>query len=107
MARESTTEKCAPKKIVMFFVASNPYSNQMSIQSCCHHIRSTKKKRSNDAKGNVSHGKLKMDKAVRWRELPCVGHSRSLYREQVVNGAILMSKEKKGDEEAKKKQRKE
>jgi hypothetical protein len=31
-------------------------------------------------KANVSRGKLKMDKAVRMRELPCFRRLRSLYR---------------------------
>jgi hypothetical protein len=42
-------------------------------------------------KANVSHGKTKMDKTVRRRELPCVRRSRSLYIGQVVRDAVLMS----------------
>jgi hypothetical protein len=36
---------------------------------------------------NVGHGKTKMDKTVRRRELPCVRRSRLLYRERVVRYA--------------------
>jgi hypothetical protein len=46
-------------------------------------------------KENVSHGKTKMDKKERRRELPCVRRSRSLYRGRVVGGAVLMLMEKK------------
>jgi hypothetical protein len=46
-------------------------------------------------KVNVSQGKTKMDKTVRRRELPCVHHSRSLYRERVGCGAASISMEKK------------
>jgi hypothetical protein len=53
-------------------------------------------------KVNVSHGKTKMDKTVRRRELSCVRRSRSLYRGRVVRGAVPRSMEEKSDEEAKK-----
>jgi hypothetical protein len=39
---------------------------------------------------------------VRGRDIPCVGHSRSLYRGRVAFGAMPMSVEKKSEEEAKK-----
>ncbi|SAL97587.1 hypothetical protein [Absidia glauca] len=52
-----------------------------------------------------NHGKTKMDKKERRRELPKVRRSRSLYREQVVRGTMAMSMErKKSDREAKKRQ---
>jgi hypothetical protein len=44
---------------------------------------------------NVSHGKTKMDKRVRRRDLPCVCRSKSLYRERVVRNMVLMSTERK------------
>jgi hypothetical protein len=53
-------------------------------------------------KANVSQGKTKMDKLVRRRELPYVRHSKKLYRKRVVCGVMLMSKERKKSEEAKK-----
>jgi hypothetical protein len=57
-------------------------------------------------KANVSHGKIKMDKMVRGRDLPWVRRSRSLYRGRVVRGAVIMSMErKKSDQVGKKKQR--
>jgi hypothetical protein len=56
---------------------------------------------------NVGHGKIKMDKIVRRIELPCVRHSRSLYRGRVVCGVVPMLIERKSDEEAKKKGKKE
>jgi hypothetical protein len=37
---------------------------------------------------NVSHGKTKMDKMLRRRELPCVRRSMPLYEERVVCGAL-------------------
>jgi hypothetical protein len=57
-------------------------------------------------KVNVSHVKTKFDKVVRRRELPCVRHSKSLYRGRAVCCVVVMSMERKSDEEAKKKQRK-
>jgi hypothetical protein len=46
-------------------------------------------------KVNVSHGKAKMDKMVRRKELPYVRRSRPLYRERVGRSAVLMSMERK------------
>jgi hypothetical protein len=46
-------------------------------------------------KANVSHGKPKMDKMVRRRELPYIHCPRSLCRERVVRGAVPMSVERK------------
>jgi hypothetical protein len=45
-------------------------------------------------KVNVGHGKTKMDKAVRRRELLCVRRLRSLCGGQLVCSAVLMSMEK-------------
>jgi hypothetical protein len=41
----------------------------------------------------VSHGKTKMGKLVKRRELPCVRRSKSLYRGRVVRGVDPMSAE--------------
>jgi hypothetical protein len=38
---------------------------------------------------NVSHGKTKMDKMERRRDLPCVRRSRTLYGGRVVHGRVL------------------
>jgi hypothetical protein len=58
-------------------------------------------------KANVSHGKPKMDKMVRRRELACVRRLKPLYRERSVRGTdlLLMERKKKSDEKAKKKRR--
>ncbi|SAL98461.1 hypothetical protein [Absidia glauca] len=60
-----------------------PYTKCMSVMSrcqganvCCHSVESTKKKGATMQKVNVSHGKTKMDKTVRRRqvirgEVPC------------------------------------
>jgi hypothetical protein len=55
-------------------------------------------------KAKASHGKQKMAKMVRWRELPWVRHSRSVYAVRCIHGTVSMEK-KKSDEEAKKKQK--
>jgi hypothetical protein len=54
----------------------------------------------------VSHGKQKMDKMERRRELPCVRRSRSLRRDTLVMQCQYQWKETKSDEVAKKKQKK-
>jgi hypothetical protein len=59
----------------------------------------SRKKKGNGAKGNVSHGKAKMDKIVRRRELPFVHCQVSLY-------SVMPMEKGKGDQEAKKKRRK-
>jgi hypothetical protein len=46
-------------------------------------------------KANVSHGKTKMDKVMRKRELPYVRRSKLLCSERVVRGAVVMSVERK------------
>jgi hypothetical protein len=51
-----------------------------------------RKKGATMQKANISHGKTKMDKMVRRRELPC---ARCLYKERVVRGALSMSMERK------------
>jgi hypothetical protein len=68
----------------------------------CHPNRSTLKGAMKQ-KANVSHGTLKMDKMVRrgGRLTLC-----SSFNVVVVHGAVVMSIEKKSDEEAKKKQKK-
>jgi hypothetical protein len=43
----------------------------------------------------ISHDETELDKTVRKKELPCIRHSRSLYRGQVVHGVVLMSMERK------------
>jgi hypothetical protein len=43
----------------------------------------------------ISHGKQKVDKMERRRELPCVRRSRSSYRVRVVLSAMPMSMERK------------
>jgi hypothetical protein len=53
------------------------------------------KKRAVMQKANVSHGKSKMDKLARRRELPCIRRLVSSYRGRVVRSAVLMLKEKK------------
>jgi hypothetical protein len=65
-----------------------------------------KKKGAMMQKVNVSHGKLKMDKMVRRRGLPCVRRSKSLHRERVVGGKCRCRLKEKRDEGAKKEQRK-
>jgi hypothetical protein len=57
-------------------------------------------------KTNVSHGKTKMDKMVRRRELPCFRCSSAYYRGRVVRSAIpIVDGKKKSDKEAMKRQR--
>jgi hypothetical protein len=69
-------------------------------------ISHSKKKGAMMQKANVSHGKAKMDKRERGRELPCVRRSRSLYRdESSVVRCYYRWNGKKSDEEAKKKRR--
>jgi hypothetical protein len=74
----------------------------MSVQSWrqkvnirCHPIRSAKEKREMMQKANVSHGTAKMVEMERRRELPCVRRVRTLYSEQFVDGAVLISMERK------------
>jgi hypothetical protein len=57
------------------------------------HLR--KKKGAMMQKGNVSHGKAKMDKMVRRGELPCVRRSKQWNRGRVVRGEVPMSMERK------------
>jgi hypothetical protein len=57
-------------------------------------------------KANVDHGEPKLDKLVGRSELPCVRCRRSLYSDQVVINVVLISMERKSDEEAKKEQKK-
>ncbi|SAL95537.1 hypothetical protein [Absidia glauca] len=54
-----------------------------------------RKKQAMMQKTVVSHDETKIDKTVRRKELPCIRLSRSLYRGQVVRGAVLMSMERK------------
>jgi hypothetical protein len=74
----------------------------MSILSCwqkvyirCHSIQASKKKGAMMQKANVRHGKAKMDKIVRMREVPCVRRSKSLYSEWAVCGSVPLSMERK------------
>jgi hypothetical protein len=66
-----------------------------------------RKKEAMVQKAKVNHGKKKMDKTVRRRELPYVRRSSSLCRNRVVRCAEAMPwKNNKKSDEAKKKQRK-
>jgi hypothetical protein len=92
------------KGFPMFFVIPcQPFCQRAYTR--CHPNRSTKKKGAMMQKAMLVMV-TQDDKLVRRRELPCVRHSRSLHKEQIVRGAVLMSMEKKSDEETKKKQRK-
>jgi hypothetical protein len=115
MATESTMEKWVPRKGFPL-VFRNPLRPIPNLTKCplCPNARKPisiaisfdllRKKVAIVQKVNVSHGKTKMDKTVRGRELPCVRHWRSLYKGRFVVCAVPMSM-KKRDEEAKKMQR--
>jgi hypothetical protein len=64
----------------------------ISVVIAIDHLR---KKGTMMQKAIVSHGKTKMDKPVRRRELPRVRRSRPLYRWRVVRGVVPMSVERK------------
>jgi hypothetical protein len=49
-------------------------------------------------KVNVNHGKAKMDRMVRWEDLPCDRQSRTLYRSRVVRSVVPMLKERSKEE---------
>jgi hypothetical protein len=46
-------------------------------------------------KSNVSHGKTKMNKLMRRRELPCVRRFMPAYIGRVIRGAVVMSTKRK------------
>jgi hypothetical protein len=52
-------------------------------------LRKKKKQRCKRLSG--SHGKQKMDRKLKRGELPCVRHSKSLYKGRVVGGLVLVS----------------
>jgi hypothetical protein len=54
-----------------------------------------RKKRAMMQKANVSHGKVKMDKVVRRRELPCIRRLKYLHRVQDVRCEVTMLFERK------------
>jgi hypothetical protein len=53
-----------------------------------------RKKEAMMQKVNVSHGKPRMDKALRRKALPSIRRVRSLHSRQVVRGAMLLSMER-------------